>query len=103
MEDVWFIFDSYVYSGAPKLEAEVAKYARDEYMNTLVDYDDLPKLVRFLERVQEALWEQNKRLKKVEIRLGKLFHASDDTLFIYIGSHTLRLRKVQAKLRFEEA
>lgn len=103
MEDLWFIYDSYSYSGAPKLEAEVAKFARDMFMNTLVVYDDLPKLIRILERVQDDKWEENKRLKKVEIRLGKLFHASDDTLFIYIGSHTLRLRRVKQKLSFEEA
>lgn len=103
MEDLWFIFDSYSYAGAPKLEAEVAKYARDLYMNTLVKYEDLPKLVRALEMVHDLLWEKNKRLKKVEIRLGKLFRADDDTLFVYIGAHTLRLRKVQSKLNFQEA
>lgn len=99
----WFIYDSYSYAGAPKLEAQVADYAQKEYMNMLIDDSELPKMISKLQAVQNDMWEQNKRLKKVEIRLGSLYSFDDRNLFIYIGSHTLRLRRVIGKLSFEEA
>ena len=45
------------------------QYARERYMNCLIDESDLPMVIEELEQYQDNLHEQNKRLRPAEIRI----------------------------------
>ena len=102
MENYWFIYDSYKYAGAPKMEKAVMAVA-ETYMHRLIKEDDLPKLVAHLNKIQDMVWEDNKRLKKVDIRLsvGKYWR-NDNIIYLYIGDQRLTLKKVAGTMRFED-
>ena len=67
----WFVYGYYTYAGAPKLEDALMTWARLQYLHCLIAESQLDYVVKKIEEKQEELWEQNKRLKKVEIRLSK--------------------------------
>ena len=99
----WFIYDYYTYAGAPRLEQYVATIARECYMYRLINDEDLPRLVEKLNAIQDKGWLENKRTKKVEIKLSREnLGFENDLRWLYIGDQHLCLRKVKGELNFED-
>lgn len=93
----WFVYDYYTYAGAPKLEDALMTWARLQYLHCLIAEPQLDYVVKKIEEKQEELWEQNKRLKKVDIHYSKSDWDSGHK-WLYIGSQHLLLRKVKDEI-----
>ncbi len=91
----WFVSGSYTPAGRPKLEDELMRYARGVYLHTLIYETDLPNLVKQIQVKQEQIWEANKRLRKVEVKLGRDWYSIVPTRWLYIGEQHLVLTKVK--------
>ena len=94
----WFFDGAYVVAGRPKMEEMLMEYARKAYLECLVYGTFLPKIVVELIDLQEVYYEQNKRLKKVEIRLSK--DDGSNIRWLYIGAQHLNLRKVRDEIDY---
>ena len=98
-ETRWFFHHAYVVAGRPMLEDKLMTYARHEYLECLVYDSDLPQIVKELQYKQELRWSQNKRLKKVEIRLSPGGDRGR-TRVLQIGAQHLVLYKVKAEISY---
>lgn len=94
----WFVYDYYTYAGAPKLEDALMTWARLQYLHCLIAESQLDYVVKKIEEKQEELWEQNKRLKKVEIRFSMNDTWDHGHKWLHIGNQQLRLRKVKDEI-----
>lgn len=95
---LWFVYDYYTYSGAPKLEDALMTWARLEYLHCLISNSHLDYVVKEIQEKQDELWNENKRLKKVEIRFSKNDSWDPGHKWLYIGSQHLLLRKVKDEI-----
>lgn len=95
----WFVYDTYEIAGRPKMENALMTWAKVNYNHCIIAEELLHYVVQNIKNKQDELWEQNKRLKKVEISLSK-----NDTGFhnnhcrIYIGAQSLSLWKVRDEI-----
>jgi hypothetical protein len=94
----WFFDGAYVVAGRPKMEAELMHWAREKYLDCLVYETFIPEIVKEIRERQDRLYEQNKRLKKVEISLSK--NDSSYTRWLHIGAQHLTLRKVKEEIDY---
>ena len=92
----WFVNNHYSTAGRPKMEDDLMRFAREEWMDALVYESDITRMVEVLKEKQESLWAANKRLKKVEISTSK--YATDGNCWLYIGAQHLCLRKVAKEI-----
>ena len=95
----WFFNGAYVVAGRPKMEDALMHYVRYHYDECLVYETFLPKIVKEIQEHQDCLYEQNKRLKKVEIRLSK--NDGSSTRWLYIGAQHFFLRKVRDEIDYQ--
>lgn len=95
----WFVYDHYTICG-PKLEQAVITWAKLQYLHHLIADDQLPYVVKKIQDMQDELWEQNKRLKKVEVKASEAtsWTYDSDHRTIFIGQQTLRLRRVKGTI-----
>ncbi len=108
MEDnnniLWFCVEAYRPSGRPKLEVELAGYVRELVIYSLVVEGDFDALLRLIIDKQEKLHQENKRLKKVEVKVSKsddpYFHDSGNK-WLYIGMHSFHFKKVIRTCKFD--
>lgn len=94
----WFVYDSYTPAGRPKLEYALMTWANANYMYCLISEKLLSYVIEQIKKKQDELWEQNKRLKKVEIRLSQYNSFHPDNKWLYIGEQHLALRKVRDEI-----
>ena len=94
----WFFDSAYVVSGRPKMEDELMNYVRKAYLDCLVYETFLPKIVQEIREHQDRLYEQNKRLKKVEVTLSR--NDGSSTRWLYIGAQHFYLRKVKEEIEY---
>lgn len=94
----WFVYDSYTPAGRPKLEDALMTWAKVNYEYCLIADELLPYVVEQIKKKQDELWEQNKRLKKVEIRLSQNNSFHPGNKWLYIGDQHLALRKVRDEI-----
>ena len=94
----WFFDGTYVVAGRPKMETELMRLAREKYLDCLVYETYIPDIVKEIRERQDRLYEQNKRLKKVEIRLSK--NDGSNIRWLYIGEQHLTLRKVKEEIDY---
>ena len=96
----WFVEDVYGPAGRPKIEADLARYAKGMLLDCLVHDDDLPFLVEKLKHQQAEIRKENLRLKPCEIRLSETFYSSgtEKIRWIYVGASHIALRKCRATL-----
>ena len=59
----------------------------------------LPKIVQEIREHQDRLYEQNKRLKKVEVTLSR--NDGSNTRWLHIGAQHLTLRKVKEEIDYQ--
>lgn len=91
----WFVYDSYTPAGRPKLEDALMTWAKVNYEYCLISEELLSYVIEQIKKKQDELWEQNKRLKKVEIRLSQIHPGNK---WLYIGDQHLALRKVRDEI-----
>lgn len=86
----YFVYDSYDSSGRPRMEELIVKVAKDLYMDHVLV--DPGKAVDFLRAKQDYEYDQNKRLKKINIYFsdGAMGHA-----WLHIGGSCLRLKAIR--------
>jgi len=77
-------------AGRPKLEDALMREARLFYLHHLVY--NLDQMVTFLKGRQDELFEQNRRLKKVDIRYSD---GHDGVVWFYVGEQHLTLQQVK--------
>ena len=95
----WFFDGTYDVAGRPKMEQALMHYARATYYECLVYESFLPEIVKDIQEHQERLYKQNKRLKKVEIRLSK--NDGSSTRWLYIGAQHFNIRKVKEEIDYQ--
>ena len=94
----WFVYDYYTYAGAPKLEDALMTWARLQYLHCLIADSQLDYVVKKIEEKQEELWNENKRLKKVEIRFSRNDTWDPGHKWLHIGNQQLWFRKVKDEI-----
>ena len=94
----WFFDGAYVVAGRPKMENMLMHYARAKYDECLVYESFLPSIALELLDQQNRYYEQNKRLKKVEIRLSK--DDGSNIRWLRIGEQHLTIRKVREEIDY---
>lgn len=94
----WFFNGAYVVAGRPKMEDALMNYVRHNYDECLVYETFLPKIVKEIREYQDTLYERNKRLKKVDIRLSG--NDGSSTRWLYIGAQHFYLRKVREEIEY---
>ena len=99
-EDLWFVANYYAPAGRPKLEDDVARHSREEYLHALVSRDDIQEIMHEIEAYQNKQWERNKRLKKADVHLSRPGGPADDIIWLYIGASHLTLQKVKKASSF---
>ena len=96
----WFVFDYHCVAGRPKMEDAVFEYAREILLYKIVYTKDLDGIVTLLNKKQQELYAENKRLKAVNVRypmdFGYLYGPNNGKLF-YIGQQWLKLRKIEGE------
>lgn len=91
----WFVFDYHCVAGRPKMEDAIFEYAREILLYKIVYTKDLDGIVTLLNKKQQELYADNKRLKPVEIELSRNFHYADHTTrWLYVGNQSIHLRKI---------
>lgn len=93
----YFVFDFYNPAGRPKMEDALLKWATENWLYCSVYEHDLKDLVKALKNKQDQLWEENKRLRKVDIKLLKNSVFREEYT-LWIGYQNLRLRKIRKEL-----
>lgn len=93
----WFVYDYYCAAGRPKMEDAIFEYARDILLYKIVYTKDLDGIVTLLNKKQQELYAENKRLKPVEIELSRHFYGTDTTRWIHIGNQSIHLRKIEGE------
>ena len=93
----WFVFDYHCVAGRPKMEDAVFEYAREILLYKIVYAKDLDGIVTLLNKKQQELYADNKRLKAVEIELSKHYYDADSSRCIYIGNQSIHLRKIEGE------
>lgn len=93
----YFVFGFYQHAGSPKMEDALMNWAIKEWLYCSVYEHDLKDLVKALKNKQERFYEENKRLKKVDIRLTKN-PVFPDVYTLHIGAQNLRLKKIRKEL-----
>lgn len=96
----WFVYDYYRAAGRPKMEDALMEYARQELLYKIVYRQDFNGIVTMLNRKQQELYAENKRLKAVEVRFSKDYSytvGEDSNKQLYIGSQWLNLRKIEGE------
>lgn len=94
----WFVFGTYQYSGAPKLETDLYNFARERYLYTLVYETDIDEMLRDITAKAELLHRAHKNCKPVDVRRSKDHGYQDNSIWLYMGAHALQLRKVKEEL-----
>ena len=94
----WFFDSVYVVSGRPKMEDALMAYARQHYYECLVYESFIPEIVKEIRELQNRLYEQNKRLKKVLIVISK--YDGSSVRWLHIGDQHLTLRKVKEEIEY---
>lgn len=87
----WFCFDYYIYAGQPKMEAALFEYATKLILYRLVSEASFKEVIKELELRQDALAEQNRRWKRVDLRISS---GMNNICWLYVGASHFRLRKV---------
>ena len=97
----WFVFDCYTPAGRPKMEDALMNWAAKKWLHCTIYEHDLKDMVKALNNKQDRLHEENKRLKRVDIKLN---HTSlfPDIQTLWIGSQNLRLKRVREELEYVE-
>ena len=95
----WFVFDYYCAAGRPKMEDALMEWARKQWLYCSVYETSLKDMVLRLKEKQDQLYEENKRLKKIDIRLCKN-GVYDNMITIAIGAQSLRLREIREELEY---
>ena len=93
--NAYFVYDYYSVAGSPKAEAAVMAYAQKEYMYLLISERALDAVVNDLKAYMQHVLDANRRLKPVDIHLSDERFEFNGHRTLYIGSNTLRLRKVK--------
>ena len=93
--NAYFVYDYYSVAGSTKAEAEVMNYAQKEYLYLLISERALPAVVNDLKAKMQHVLDENRRLKPVDIHLSDERFEFNGHRTLYIGSNTLRLRKVK--------
>lgn len=96
----WFVFDYHCVAGRPKMEDAVFEYAREILLYKIVYAKDLDGIVTLLNKKQQELYAENKRLKAVNVRYSKDFgylYGPDNGKQFYIGQQWLKLRKIEGE------
>lgn len=86
----YFVTNYYHPAGRPRMEDNLMSRAITLYLHCIVV--NLNEMVTFMQKAQEILWEQNKRVKKVDI---SYHHGHGEIIFFHIGSSHLTLQKVR--------
>lgn len=95
--DRWFVYNVYNPAGRPKMEDALLKWAAEKWLYCSVYERDLKDLVKALKNKQDQLWEENKRLRKVDIKIIQN-RAFPEVYTLYIGYQNLQLRKIRKEL-----
>ena len=96
--NAYFVYDYYSVAGSPKAEAAVMDYARKNYLYMLISERALDAVVKDLKAYMYGVLEGNKRLKPVDLRMSEDRLEFNGHRTLYIGSNSLRLRKVKDSL-----
>ena len=96
--NAYFVYDYYSVAGSPKAEAAVMAYAQKEYLYLLISERALDAVVNDLKAYMQLMLDANRRLKSVDIHLSDERFEFNGHRTLYIGSNTLRLRKVKDTL-----
>ena len=86
----YFCYDTYEPAGRPQMENIIMNVAKTMYIDCILV--DPFKAVDFLKAKQDLEYEQNRRLKKINIYFseGALGHA-----WMHIGSSSLRFKAIR--------
>lgn len=95
----WFVYDYYCAAGRPKMEDILMNWAQKQWLYCSVYETSLKDMVPRLKEKQNQFYEENKRLKKVDVRLSKN-GVYDNHMLLYIGSQSLRLREIREELEY---
>ena len=90
----WFVYSTYTPAGRPIMEDRLMEMAKKLLLYRIIDFADFGNAVKELNRQQDIIYEQNKRLKKVKVAFTFLGH---DMALLCIGEQNLSLRKVRGK------
>ena len=96
----WFVYDYYCAAGRPKMEDALLEYARQKLLYKIIDRRDFDGIVTMLNRKQQELYAENKRLKQVDVRFTKDHgpaYGIDETKQLYIGQQWLRLHLIRGE------
>ena len=96
--NAYFVYDYYSVAGSPKVEAAVMAYAQKEYLYWLISERAMDAVVNDLKAYMQHVLDANRRLKPVDIHLSDERFEFNGHRTLYIGSNTLRLRKVKDTL-----
>ena len=94
----WFFCGAYTVAGRPKMEEALMHYTRANYYECLVYESFLPKIVKEIQEYQDILYEKNKRLKKVDIRLTE--DNGSNTRWLRIGVQNFSIRRVKEEIEY---
>lgn len=93
--NAYFVYDYYSVSGCPKAESAVMEFARKEFLYMLIATSALDAVVDTIKKYHDQVLAENRRLKSVDIRLSDERYEFEGHRLLYIGSNSLRLRKVR--------
>jgi len=86
----YFVTDYYHPAGRPRMEDNLMSRAITLYLHCIVV--NLNEMVSFMQKAQEILWEQNKRIKKVTI---SYHHGHEGHVLFCIGACHLSLQEIR--------
>ena len=95
----WFVYDYYIASGRPKMEDALMEIARKKWLYRSIYESDLKNMGKVMNQYQERLYNENKRLKKVNIGITD---TRDKLCWLKIGEQSLRIRKIEEELEYVE-
>jgi len=86
----YFVTNYYHPAGRPRMEDALMSRAITAYLHCIVV--NLDEMVSFMKKAQDVIWEQNKRIKKVDIYY---YHGHEQTVFFHLGGCHLILQEVR--------
>lgn len=95
----WFVYDYHCAAGRPKMEDAIFEFAREILLYKIVDSDDFDRIVTILNRKQQELYAQNKRLKEVDIKYSTYY--MDGHRSLSIGEQSIRFRRIEGEFNAE--
>ena len=92
---LWFVHNSYTYSGRPKGESAVMQYAKGKYLHCIIPDDKLDAVLTDITGKAEEIRAENKRLAPVDIHLSLSKFNDRNIAWLYIGEQYLTLHRVK--------